>query len=52
MRGLKPAELMRLLMAFADEYTDIVNYMDFINMASRQGQVGGLEFQNQQMMMS
>ena len=43
---------MRLLMAFADEYTDMVNYTDFIRMLDRQGQVGGLEFQNQQMLMS
>lgn len=37
MRGLKPAELMKLLMAFADEYTDMVNYTDFIRMVDRQG---------------
>ena len=52
MRGLKPAELMKLLMAFADEYSDMVNYLDFIRLAERQGQVGGLEYQHQQMSMS
>lgn len=43
-RGLKPSDLMRLLTAFADEYDDQVNYFDFLTLADRQGQLGGLEY--------
>ena len=49
-RILKPADLMKLLMAFTDDYPDhSINYQDFLRLAMRQGQVGGLEYQNQQM---
>ena len=44
MRGFKPADLMRLLTAFADEYHELVNYTDFMRLVERQGQIGGLEF--------
>ena len=48
-RGVKPSDLMKLLSTFADEYEELVSYADFIRLVERQGQVGGLEFQNQQM---
>ena len=48
-RGLKPTDLMRLLNTFADEYDDMVSYSDFLSLVDRQGQVGGLEYQNQQL---
>jgi len=47
-RGLKPSDLMKLLSSFADEYNDLVSYDDFLRLVDRQGQVGGLEYQNQQ----
>ena len=34
-RVLKPADLMRLLMAFADEYPEHVNYGDFLRLTDR-----------------
>ena len=45
-KGAKASDLMRLLTAFADEYDDQVSYLDFLKLIERQGQVGGLEFQN------
>ena len=51
-RGLKPADLMKLLMAFADEYDEMVSYSDFLRLVERQGQVGGLEYHQQQMAIS
>jgi len=34
-RGVKPADLMRFLMTFADEYEDMVNYADFLRLLER-----------------
>ena len=50
-RGLKPSDLMKLLQTFSGEYfEDLVSYTDFLSLVERQGQVGGLEYQNMQMM--
>lgn len=35
---------MKLLTAFADEYEDMVSYVDFLRLVERQGQIGGLEY--------
>lgn len=43
-RGLKAADLLKLLTTFADEYDTMVNYADFMRLVERQGQLGGLEF--------
>ena len=43
-RGFKPADLMRLLSTFADEYQELVSYSDFLRLVEREGQIGGLEF--------
>ena len=48
-RGLRAADLMKLLSTFASEHEDLVNYEDFFSLVERQGQIGGLEYQNQQM---
>lgn len=47
-RGLKPAEMMKLLQTFASQYDDLVNYEDFLTLADRQGVTqGGLDGQSQ-----
>ena len=38
-KGLKPAELMQLLVAFSNEYEQQVNYEDFIRLIERQGEL-------------
>ena len=43
-RGIKPAELMKLLSTFANEYQELVSYSDFLRLVEREGQIGGLEF--------
>ena len=45
-RGLRAADLMKLLSTFASEFEAMVNYEDFFGLVERQGQVGGLEYQN------
>jgi len=46
-RGLKAADLLKLLTTFADDFDGMVNYNDFMRLVERQGQLGGLEYQNQ-----
>ena len=51
-KGLKPAELMQLLVAFSNEYEQQVNYEDFIRLIERQGELPqGIEQRNLQMEM-
>ena len=38
-KGLKPAELMQLLIAFSGEYEQQVNYEDFLQLIERQGEL-------------
>ena len=46
-KGLKPAELMQLLIAFSNEYEQQVNYEDFLRLIERQGEVPhGMEQKN------
>ena len=49
-KGLKPAELMQLLIAFSNEYEQQVNYEDFLRLIERQGEVPhSMEQKNLQM---
>ena len=51
-KGIKPAKLMALLLAFSNEFEECVNYGDFIRLIERQGEVPhGLEKRNIQMQM-
>ena len=36
-RGLKAADLMKLLQTFADDYVELVSYNDFMRLVERQG---------------
>jgi len=40
-RGVKPAELMKLLQAFSSQYDELVNYEDFLSLVERQGVIAG-----------
>ena len=34
-RGFKPSELMKLLATFADDYSELVSYADFLRLIER-----------------
>ena len=38
-KGIKPAKLMALLLAFSNEFEEQVNYGDFVTLIERQGEV-------------
>ena len=49
-KGLKPAELMQLLVAFSNDYEQQVNYEDFLRLIERQGELpNSIEARNLQL---